>query len=166
MSRSARLSCCAIAPWRKSARPSTNRARLRAIICWNGMPRARRRIAPACRKCARKWMRPWNVTRGRWMPEKKRPLMPQELSPRRATTLEIADRIAAVNEQELNNGDERLKEIFDRFRYRLGLMLAITLGIGALLAVATTRHILHLARDADLRYRQVTLAQGKLKELS
>ena len=92
--------------------------------------------------------------------------MHQELFPRRATTLEIADRIASVNERELNTGDERLKQIFDQFRYRLGWMLALTLGIGALLAVATTRHILHLARDADLRYRQVTLAQGKLKELS
>jgi len=92
--------------------------------------------------------------------------MHEELFPRRATTLEIADRIGTVNERELNNGDERLKELFDRFRYRLGLMLAITLGIGALLALATIRHILHLARDADLRYRQVTVAQGKLKELS
>ena len=89
-----------------------------------------------------------------------------ELFPRRATTLEIADRIGAVNEQELNNGDERLKALFDRFRYRLVLMLAITLGIGALLAVATIRHILRLARDADLRYRQVALAQAKLKDLS
>jgi signal transduction histidine kinase len=92
--------------------------------------------------------------------------MHQELFPRRATTLEIADRIGAVNEQELNNGDERLKTLFDRFRYRLVLMLAITLGIGALLAVATIRHILRLARDADLRYRQVALAQAKLKDLS
>ena len=92
--------------------------------------------------------------------------MHRELFPRRATTLEIADRIGAVNEQELNNGDERLKALFDRFRYRLVLMLAITLGIGALLAVATIRHILRLARDADLRYRQVALAQAKLKELS
>jgi signal transduction histidine kinase len=92
--------------------------------------------------------------------------MHQELFPRRATTLEIADRIAAANERELNTGDERLKEIFDRFRDRLGGMLALTLGIGALLALATTRHILHLARDADLRYRQVILAQGALKELS
>ncbi|MGA3075614.1 MAG: histidine kinase [Bryobacteraceae bacterium] len=92
--------------------------------------------------------------------------MHRELFPRRATTLEIADRIGAVNEQELNNGDERLKVLFDRFRYRLILMLAITLGIGALLAVATIRHILRLARDADLRYRQVALAQAKLKELS
>jgi signal transduction histidine kinase len=92
--------------------------------------------------------------------------MHQELFPRRATTLEIADRIGSVNERELNNGDERLKDIFDRFRYRLGLMLALTLGIGALLAVATTHHILHLARDADLRYRQAAHAQAKLKELS
>jgi signal transduction histidine kinase len=92
--------------------------------------------------------------------------MHQELFPRRATTLEIADRIGAVNERELNNGDESLKAIFDQFRNRLGLMLAITLAIGALLAVATTLHILRLARDADLRYRQVILAQGKLKELS
>lgn len=90
----------------------------------------------------------------------------QQLFPRRATTLEIADRIAAVNEQELNNGDERLKQIFDRFRSRMGLMLAITLGIGLLLALATTRHILRLAGDADLRYRQVVEAQRELKELS
>jgi signal transduction histidine kinase len=92
--------------------------------------------------------------------------MHRELFPRRATTLEIADRIAAVNEQELNNGDERLKEIFDKFRYRLGVMLAVTLGIGVMLAAATTRHILRLARDADLRYHQVAEAQRELKELS
>jgi len=92
--------------------------------------------------------------------------MHQELFPRRATTLEIADRIAAVNERELNNGDELLREMFDRFRSRLGLMLAITLGLGGLLAIFTTRHILHLARDADLRYHQVMVAQGQLKDLS
>jgi signal transduction histidine kinase len=92
--------------------------------------------------------------------------MHQKLFPQRASTLEIADRIAVVNEKELSKGDELLKEIFDRFRLRLGLMLAITLGIGALLSTATIRHILRLARAADLRYRQVVRAQGELKELS
>jgi signal transduction histidine kinase len=92
--------------------------------------------------------------------------MDEQLFPRRTTMLEIADRIASVNERELNTGDERLKSIFDRFRYRLGLMLAITLGIGGLLAVATTRRILRLARDADLRYHEMTVAQSQLKELS
>ncbi|MGA2131269.1 MAG: ATP-binding protein [Bryobacteraceae bacterium] len=90
----------------------------------------------------------------------------QQLFPQRSTALEIADRIAAVNEQELSNGDERLKIIFDQFRFRLGLMLALTLGIGALLALATTRHILRLARDAEMRYGQVVHAQRELKELS
>jgi len=90
----------------------------------------------------------------------------RELFPRRAITLEIADRIAAVNEQELSNGDARLNEIFDRFRYRLGLMLAVTLAIGVLLAAVTIRHILRLGRAADLRYRQVVHAQSELKELS
>jgi signal transduction histidine kinase len=89
-----------------------------------------------------------------------------ELFPRRATTLEIADRIGAVNEQELSNGDERLNAIFDRFRNRLILMLALTLGIGVVLAAATTRHILRLARDADMRYLQVAQAQRELKDLS
>jgi signal transduction histidine kinase len=90
----------------------------------------------------------------------------QQLFPQRATALEIADRIAAVNEQELSNGDERVEALFDRFRYRLGLMLALTLGLGALLALATIRHILRLARDAELRYHQVAQAQRELKELS
>ncbi|MFN7998295.1 MAG: sensor histidine kinase [Bryobacteraceae bacterium] len=90
----------------------------------------------------------------------------EELFPRRATTLEIADRIGAVNEKELSTGDERLREIFDRFRVRLGIMLATTLGVGLLLAVATTRRILRLARNADLRYHQVLHAQSELKELS
>ena len=62
MSRSARRSCCAIAPSKRSARPSINRARSRAIICWNGMPRARKRTAPACRKCAPRWMPRWFAT--------------------------------------------------------------------------------------------------------
>jgi len=90
----------------------------------------------------------------------------RELFPRRATSLEIAGRIGEVNAQELSNGDERLKEIFERFRLRLGLILAVTLCIGALVALATTRHVLRLTRDAESRYRQVVHAQSELKELS
>lgn len=90
----------------------------------------------------------------------------QELFPRRANTLRIADKIGMVNEQELSNGDEQLEEIFEGFRHRLTWMLAITLGLGLVLAAVTMHHILRLARDADLRYREVVLAQGELKELS
>jgi signal transduction histidine kinase len=90
----------------------------------------------------------------------------QELFPRRANTLQMADKIGAVNEQELSNGDEQLEEIFDNFRRRLTWMLTTTLGLGLVLAALTVRHILRLARDADLRYRETARAQGELKELS
>lgn len=90
----------------------------------------------------------------------------RELLRRRTTTLEIADRIGGVNEQELSSGDEQLNTIFDRFRSSMIWALAATLGVGLLLAAATTVHIMRLARHADLRYRQVVHARSELKELS
>jgi signal transduction histidine kinase len=90
----------------------------------------------------------------------------QELFPRRANTLRIADKIGGVNEQELSSGDEELEEIFDGFRHRLTWMLAVALGLGLALAAVTMHHTLRLARDADLRYREIVLAQGELKDLS
>jgi signal transduction histidine kinase len=90
----------------------------------------------------------------------------EELFPRRTTTLDLADRIGDINEQDLNNGDERVHEIFERFRYRLVFMLALTMGIGMALAAIAIRRILRLAGDADLRYREVTHTQSQLKELS
>jgi signal transduction histidine kinase len=90
----------------------------------------------------------------------------QELVPRRATVLDIADRIAAVNEQELNGGDKRLEETFGRFRRRLFLMLAATLSIGLVLAGVVASHLLRLEKQSALRYEQVVRAQSELKELS
>jgi signal transduction histidine kinase len=106
----------------------------------------------------------------RWTPEERRQrgytFLQQELLPRRATVLDLADRIAAVNEQELNGGDERLEETFGRFRRRLFLMLAATLGVGLVLAGVTAAHLLRLEKQSSLRYRQVLVAQSELKELS
>ena len=105
-----------------------------------------------------------------WSPEERRQhgytFLRDELVPRRATVLEIADKIAAINEQELNGGDERLEETFGRFRRRLFLMLAATLSIGLLLAGVVASHILRLEKQARIRYEQVVHAQTELKELS
>jgi len=114
----------------------------------------------------------WNVLEPalQWSPQQRRELgyafVQRELLPRRAVVLELADRIAALNEQELNGGDERLEETFGRFRRRLMVMLAATLGIGILLAVVAASHILRLERQSAARYHQVMRAQTELKELS
>lgn len=106
----------------------------------------------------------------RWSPAERREhgyvFLRDELVPRRATVIEIADRISAINEQELNGGDERLEETFGRFRRRLFLMLAATLSIGLLLAGLVASHILRLEKQSRFRYEQVMRAQTELKELS
>src|SRR5579859_3095563 len=106
----------------------------------------------------------------RWSPQERRDrgytFLREELVPRRASVLDIADKIAAINEQELNGGDERLEETFGRFRRRLLLMLAATLSIGLLLAGVAASHILRLERQSALRYQQAAHAQNEMKELS
>lgn len=114
----------------------------------------------------------WNVLEPAlsWSPQQRREhgyaFAQHELLPRRAAVLDLADRIAALNEQELNGGDERLEETFGRFRRRLLVVLAATLSIGLLLAAVAASHILRLERQSAARYQQVVRAQTELKELS
>ena len=106
----------------------------------------------------------------RWSPQERRErgydFVQRELLPRRATVLDLADRIAALNEQELNGGDERLEETFGRFRRRLFIMLAATLSMGLLLAAVAASHILRLEKQSAVRYQRMVDAQSELKELS
>ena len=114
----------------------------------------------------------WNVLGPalRWSPQERRAdgyaFLQRELLPRRAAVLDLADRIASLNEQELNGGDERLEETFGRFRRRLLVMLAATMSIGLLLAAVAASHILRLEKQSAARYRLVMRAQTELKELS
>jgi signal transduction histidine kinase len=89
-----------------------------------------------------------------------------EVFPRRAAMLDVAGRIADLNEQQMNAGNERVAELLVRFQTRLGLTLLIALGIGLGLAVFSTRHILGLERDAELRYEETAEARKQLTNLS
>lgn len=85
---------------------------------------------------------------------------------RRTAMLEIADRIAVMNEQELSAGDAKIAATFDRFRLSLIATLAITLGGGLILAIITIAHLLRLDGDARGHYLAIVRAQAELKELS
>lgn len=90
----------------------------------------------------------------------------KDLFQRRTAMFEIADRIAAVNEQELSAGDAQISATFDRFRLSLLATLAITLVGGLALAGITIRHLLHLEDDLRTQYQGIVQAQAALKELS
>ncbi len=74
-----------------------------------------------------------------------------ELVPRRTTMLQIADRIAAVNERGLGRAEEQFAYSAGNLRRSLLLTFAITLGGGIVLALVTITLILRLERELEKR---------------
>jgi len=105
-----------------------------------------------------------------WSPEQRREdgysFWRNEVYPRRTTMLGIADEIAAFNEQQLNAGNQQVGDLFAQFRLRLGVTLAVTLGLGLVLAAFSVSRILRLESEAALRYAEIAKAREELKELS
>jgi len=92
--------------------------------------------------------------------------MHHDLMPHRTATLQIADRIGGMNERELNASTEELGDVFNRFRSRLILVLAVSLTFGIVLAAAATLYLVRMARDVENRFKDVSKAQHELKDLS
>jgi signal transduction histidine kinase len=90
----------------------------------------------------------------------------EELVPRRTSMLQIADRVAALNEEALRRGDGMLGALFGRLQMGLVAMIGITLLGGSTLAALTIFHILRLERQARQRLGESVQAQASLQELS
>ena len=82
-----------------------------------------------------------------------------DLAPRRTAMLQIADRIASVNEKGLTRSEERSAVSADRLRRYLVGTFAGALGGGMILALLTIGFTLRLERELDLR-------RADLQELS
>ena len=90
----------------------------------------------------------------------------EEMVPRRTAMLQIADRIAALNEDALKRGDAQLGEVFGRLQLGLVAMIVITLLGGATLAALTIIHILRLEGEVQARLKESVQARAGLQELS
>jgi signal transduction histidine kinase len=89
-----------------------------------------------------------------------------DVFPRRTAVLEIASRIADLNEQQLNAGNGRIVTILRQFQYQLLATLLATLVLGLGMAAFSTRKILELERHAQARYEEVAAARLQLANLS
>jgi signal transduction histidine kinase len=105
-----------------------------------------------------------------WTPDRRRgqgyAFLRDVVFPRRTAMLDLADRIGAMNAQEHTSGDRRLDQMFTSFRNRLLATLAITVGLGVLLAGASMGRILRLERQTRENLIEVTRARAELRELS
>ncbi len=105
-----------------------------------------------------------------WSPEERRtrgyPFLRDEVFPRRTAMLEVAGRIADINEEQLNAGNDREAALLMKFQTRALLTLFATLALGLGMAAFSTRKILRLDAQARARYEEVVEARSQLKDLS
>jgi signal transduction histidine kinase len=90
----------------------------------------------------------------------------EQVVPRRITMLQIADRIAEINELGLNRAEERLAASAESLRLSLYVTFGIALVGGMILAIATTALTLRLEREVERRLKETIEARADLQALS
>jgi len=89
-----------------------------------------------------------------------------EVFPRRQNMLAMADRAAALNEQQLNAANDQVGGLLAEFETRIAITLIIGLALGLGMAAFSMRRILRLEDQAHAQYLEVAEARGQLKDLS
>ena len=89
-----------------------------------------------------------------------------DVFPRRAAMLEVAGKIADLNEQQLNSGNEMASGLLQKFQTRLGVTLFAGLALGLGMAAFSTQRILQLEARAQSRFLEVAEARKQLAHLS
>src|ERR1035438_8120021 len=106
----------------------------------------------------------------KWDPaERQRPgdaFLRDEGFSRRANMLAMAGRIADINEQQLNAGNDQVVGLLGRFQARLAITLFAAVAFGLGMAALSIRWILRLEARAHCRYQEAAEARKQLKDLS
>ena len=90
----------------------------------------------------------------------------EELVPRRTAMLQVADKVASMNELQLDRGEDVFSRDFDRFRLGSVFTLSITVFCGIAVTIFTMAYLLRLEREAQLRLEESARAQADLKNLT
>ena len=89
-----------------------------------------------------------------------------QVLPRRMTMINVADQVSELNQQQLENGNRLVEQLFWIFRRRLVMVLFLTVSVGILLAAFSTYRILHLEREAVERLKEAAQARQEAQDLS
>ncbi len=89
-----------------------------------------------------------------------------QIFPRRAAMLAIADRIDYINEQQLKAGNHQVDYLLSEFQSHMAIILLLALLLGLAMAVFSTLKILRLEARAHAQYMEVFEARKELRDLS
>jgi len=89
-----------------------------------------------------------------------------EVFPRRQAMLGIADQIGSLNEAQLDQGRLQVELIFAEFEKRSRIAIAVTVGLGLVLAAFSIRRILNLEKHMGAQMSEISAARAELRQLS
>jgi len=83
-----------------------------------------------------------------------------------AKILAIAKEVSALNDDELQEAERRIAEVFARFRHRLLMVATIAFSFGLILAAITIMYAGQLEKRVEEKYEESLQTQRELKQLS
>ncbi|WP_321472329.1 sensor histidine kinase [uncultured Paludibaculum sp.] len=86
--------------------------------------------------------------------------------PFRTEVLQLTRRITALNERDLDAGEERIRAVQSGFRRRVAVISLSALLLGLILATLSIRRVQRLEREAQARYEEVEAARREMQTLS
>jgi signal transduction histidine kinase len=93
-------------------------------------------------------------------------LMQDQVLPRRTMVLESADRVQRVAERDLERSSEAAGTMVSDLRFRLMVLIALTVLTGVVLAAVVLWRLLRLENESSLRFQEVLKTREELKRLS
>lgn len=105
-----------------------------------------------------------------WTPAERRragyTFLRDEVFSRRTSIFNILDRIGSSATASLEAGEVRAAAAYRQYRGRLVITIALTIGLGLLLAAFSIRQIFDLEKEAATRFQEISNAREALQELS
>jgi signal transduction histidine kinase len=83
-----------------------------------------------------------------------------------AKILAIAKEVSALNDDELQEAERRIAEVFAQFRHRLLMVATIAFSFGLILTAITIMYAGRLEKSIEEKYEESMQAQRELKQLS
>jgi signal transduction histidine kinase len=93
-------------------------------------------------------------------------LMQDQVLPRRTGVLESVDRVQQVAERDLEQSSEAAGNMVSDLRFRLMVLIALTVLTGVVLAAVVLWRLLKLENESSLRFQEVLRTREELKRLS
>jgi len=105
-----------------------------------------------------------------WTPEQRRRdgfrFLAQSILPQRARLVSLTDAISSINEQELHRRETQLSDLYHDVRWRLGLVLLISLVLGTVVAIVSLLYLSRLEQSVRTSFDEVLRTREELKRLS